>query len=70
VAGRVNPIRNIGRSVQKKQRRHNYHDHLDNSIISEGMLYRLNVPLLAFTNMTGMMIMLYFTYRHDCWNPR
>ena len=28
-------------------------------LFSEGMLYRLNVPLLAFTNMTGMMIMLY-----------
>lgn len=24
-----------------------------------GLLYRLNIPLLAFTNMTGMMIMLY-----------
>jgi len=28
-------------------------------LFTEGMLYRLNIPLLAFTNMTGMMIMLY-----------
>jgi hypothetical protein len=28
-------------------------------LFGEGMLYRLNIPLLAFTNMTGMMIMLY-----------
>lgn len=28
-------------------------------LIGAGLLYRLNIPLLAFTNMTGMMIMLY-----------
>lgn len=28
-------------------------------LIGIGLLYRLNIPLLAFTNMTGMMIMLY-----------
>ena len=28
-------------------------------LFAEGMLYRLNIPLLTFTNMTGMMIMLY-----------
>ena len=29
------------------------------ALFGEGLLYRLNIPLLAFTNMTGMMIMLY-----------
>ena len=29
------------------------------ALFGEGALYRLNIPLLAFTNMTGMMIMLY-----------
>jgi len=29
------------------------------SLFGIGLLYRLNIPLLAFTNMTGMMIMLY-----------
>jgi len=39
-----------------------------------GLLYRLNIPLLAFTNMTGMMIMLYLpigiivgTLAEDLW---
>lgn len=39
-----------------------------------GFLYRLNIPLLAFTNMTGMMIMLYLpigvivgTLAEDLW---
>ena len=29
------------------------------TLIGAGLLYRLNIPLLAFTNMTGMMVMLY-----------
>ena len=29
------------------------------TLVGAGLLYRLNIPLLAFTNMTGMMIMLY-----------
>lgn len=29
------------------------------TLFGAGLLYRLNIPLLAFTNMTGMMIMLY-----------
>lgn len=29
------------------------------TLFGVGLLYRLNIPLLAFTNMTGMMIMLY-----------
>ena len=29
------------------------------SLFGTGFLYRLNIPLLAFTNMTGMMIILY-----------
>ena len=29
------------------------------TLFGAGLLYRLNIPILAFTNMTGMMIMLY-----------
>jgi len=70
VAGRVNPIRYIGRSVQKKQRRHNYHDHLDNSIIFGGNALSSERTSPSFYKYDWYDDHALFTYRRDCWNPR